>query len=1109
MSDERRASSGDTPGEPGAPDDDDDRAIADLVARIRRSDDPTASLLRPLSEAERRAMSEQVLASLGAKVTRLPTPAASATRRRLAWLLPLAAALTLVVLFLLIPRGGGALVAYRLDLEGDALVRGDHPDGGAAGEPVKLRPETRLRAHLAPAQPARDVSLRLVVVRGGKATVISPPAMQDGQGGFTVDELAGKLLGEQVDGPVELCFALGRPLPDDEALARLALDPSASLPASLRIERRAALLTGFSPKQGALGWSGCKGVRAGPVCEVGRGAALTVWAEGADAGRFSLRVDGVEVNEAPVPVEGGLRFRVEPPREARLLTLSLTGRELLRLPLEAAAEAPRVDAADALRREGKLAEAEDRLIEAERDPAARLPALRVRAKIARKRGDGPRAAALRDEAIAAGRAAGRVSDEVDDQLARIFDLLYQESALAEAGRRLDTLGALDAGDAEDRLKIAYYRGLIAAELGDSRTAIASLGAARLAARRQAVPVYETAVAGPLADLLVGLGRHDEAAAILAEMVQGLAAMADGCDRAHLVTDHGWVLLRAGHLAEATPRLEEAARLAREGCPRVLGDTLTNLAFARLEGGAAGEARALLAQARAAKEGPNALTDAWLSRLSIELLLADDPRAALLAAEELQRAGERSLSPELGFEAELGRARALDRLGDTPAATQAYAAAERALDAWGALVPLGEGRQAFFDRQERGARAWVGFLQREAARAGASAAASLSLASAARRSVARFYRVLGEGDLAGARGAEPDGAYASALGAYRAARARADAALAGGRPPASADLAALRDGQSSAASTFTAAQGAPLRAPAEGELDLVYHPLPEGWLGIGWTAAGVAWKLLGPIDPTAGAASLAASLIEPFRALVERATLIRIHAHARLAEVPFHALPWDGGLLLDRAPLVYALDLPASPASSAACAGAPTALVVADAREDLAGAGSSVAALQATLTARGYTVRLLRGAEARLAPVSAALADPCVALFHYEGHAVFQGRDGVDASLLLADGRLRASDVLRLPRVPRVAVLSGCSTAEASGLGLAQAFLARGAAQVLATTAPVDDLTAARVGQRLYAAPSPAGEIPPRLAEGWKAAFPLLREAGADARDLRAYRVLGR
>ena len=233
------------------------------------------------------------------------------------------------------------------------------------------------------------------------------------------------------------------------------------------------------------------------------------------------------------------------------------------------------------------------------------------------------------------------------------------------------------------------------------------------------------------------------------------------------------------------------------------------------------------------------------------------------------------------------------------------------------------------------------------------------------------------------------------------------------------------------------------------------------------------------------------------------------AHARLAEVAFHALPWDGGLLLDRAPLLYALDLPASAASSAACAGAPIALVVADAREDLAGAGSSAGALQAALASRGYTVRLLRGAEARVAPVSAALADPCVQLFHYEGHAVFQGRDGVDASLLLADGRLRAADVLRLPRVPRAAVLSGCSTAEASGLGLAQAFLARGAAQVLATTAPVDDLTAARVGPLLYAAPSPAGEIPPRLAEGWRAAFPRIRAGGADARDLRAYRVLGR
>lgn len=1065
-----------------------DPPIADLVDRIRRSRDPVAGLLRPLSHAERQAMADRVLATLAAP----PKAALPRRRARFYWVLPAAAALAAAVA--LVPREP-PLVPYQVEVEGDEDQRGAPAEPPKAGPPVRLRPETRLRARLTPEAPARDVAIRLLVVREGRATVIVPPSLQDGRGGFTIDHDAGKLLGEQVDGPVELVFVVGRPLPDDDALARLAVDRTRRVPPAVRIHRQAAVLVGFSPRHGALGFSGCKAVRLGPVCEVERQTQLHVWAEGATASRFVLRLDDREVRSPPATVEGGLRWSLEPAPGSGSLALALAGREVLRVALVEVSGQPGLRAAEALVREGKLDEAEARIDEAT-EAAAALGAIRLRARIARRRGDHARAGALRDQAILLDRAAGRISDEVDDQTARAFDLIFQDGALTEAGRRLSALPPLPVGDAEDLVKIDYYRGLYAAELGDLRGALAALRAARLGARRFGVTAYASAVLSPLADLLGGLGRYEEAAGILAELTRGLGATTDRCDRVHLVMNHGWVLLRARQTGEARRLLEQAAQLAEVDCPRARADVLTNLAFARHEAGATAEARALLDEARAARPAPVTRMTAWQDRLSLEISLADDPTGALAAAEKVRRAGEVNLSAELLFEAELGRARALARLGDTAAAARAFASAEEALDAWGSLVPLGEGRQTFLDRQDRAARAWLTFLLQEAARPGAGSDAARALALAARRSVARFHRLLGEGDRAG----DPDDTEAATRAAYRAARARIDASLSEDRPPSASDLAALRQHRPAA----PALRAAPATL-LQGEVSLVFHPLLEGWIGIAETADRVTFERLGAVDPTASEAALSAALLAPFRDRLADATTVKVYPHRTLAAVPFHALPWDGSALLDHAAVLQGMDLPPAPAP-ATCVGPAAALVVADSRGNLAGAGAAAEVVVAALAARGLSVRRIAGEAATVAEIKRALADPCLRLFHYEGHAVFAGRDGILSALVLADGALTAGQILGLPRVPEVVVLSGCSTAEAEGLGLAQAFLSRGAAEVLATGAKVGDASSAKVARRLYEA---GGNAVPRLSAAWQRAFPRLRGDGVPPADLVAYRVLGR
>jgi CHAT domain-containing protein len=79
-----------------------------------------------------------------------------------------------------------------------------------------------------------------------------------------------------------------------------------------------------------------------------------------------------------------------------------------------------------------------------------------------------------------------------------------------------------------------------------------------------------------------------------------------------------------------------------------------------------------------------------------------------------------------------------------------------------------------------------------------------------------------------------------------------------------------------------------------------------------------------------------------------------------------------------------------------------------------------------------------------------------------------------SALLLSDGSaLSLADVLGQDRMPREVVLSACESAVtgakgvAVGLGLAQAFLLRGTASVVATSEPVDDRVARAFAHAFY------------------------------------------
>ena len=164
--------------------------------------------------------------------------------------------------------------------------------------------------------------------------------------------------------------------------------------------------------------------------------------------------------------------------------------------------------------------------------------------------------------------------------------------------------------------------------------------------------------------------------------------------------------------------------------------------------------------------------------------------------------------------------------------------------------------------------------------------------------------------------------------------------------------------------------------------------------------------------------------------------------------------------------------------------------------------------------RGFTTTLLSASapsRASHAAVRSALERGDISLLHFAGHAKFSGTDGWDSQIPLAEGGLlRVSDVLSLPSVPRLVVLSGCETGRADGLGLAHAFVAAGAGATVGVTRVIPDTDAHEVMRRFYARLSrdaPATPTAATTAAALQAAVRDLRRTGNSTLAWESFRVL--
>jgi CHAT domain-containing protein len=677
-----------------------------------------------------------------------------------------------------------------------------------------------------------------------------------------------------------------------------------------------------------------------------------------------------------------------------------------------------------------------------------------------------------------------VSDLVDDAFALAFALHQRSHRYDEARAVLDDVTALIPSYADGRARDPYYRGILAAETGDLRSALRDLREAELRASRLGLDRLERNARSAYLLALLRLGRASEANESLRSLENELVTTegVTACERVEVAINVGWAALVAnesGAREDASGPLERARAESECGDPYLRGTTLGNLALAYLRRGDTARATSYLADARRTVTEPSGAEQLFWLDVEARIALATwDARRALTLFDRACRLARASLLREAEYTCTLGRAEALEVQGKVADAITAYRAAEDILDERSVLVPLGEGRGSFVGQRGTSARLGVDLLVRTNRVPEALAMARTSRS----RVLAGIERATRLEQLAPPERAK----WEQAIGAYRRARAEIDteaagdwrlpqdklATLAASRKVRDAELAASLEQAMSVIATSPPHVRAAQRE--SGALVLVLHPVRAGWLAIVADDSGVTSFPLGEVNVAADPAALASQILGPLAPRLARAKSLRVLPFGALRAIDLHALPFRGEPLVAKIPVEYPLDLrdalPPQPA-------APSSLivgVVGDPSGDLPAAREEARSVAVTIGKTGAHVQLLEGERATSAAVGDLLtrADG----LHYAGHGLYAGQEGWESLLpLAAGGRLTIGDVLALHHAPRRVVLSGCETARSSregpaeGLGLAQAFVIVGSDEVIAPVRPVRDALAAAMSRAFYEA----------------------------------------
>ncbi len=823
-----------------------------------------------------------------------------------------------------------------------------------------------------------------------------------------------------------------------------------------------------------------------PSLEIGGAAATIGRLEPAERGWRALLPADMPLGTLAVRVDGSAPWTVE-------LQRSISAPEVAAV----AASLPSYDDPDReSRQRAGLARLELALPDLHGD--ARVDALHLASQVALALGDSNRAGKLAAEALADALRESGPGHVM--QAAHLLHSIAGSGSAARWAKDIEELYAEHSLDDRQRANARYDDALVQIADGDIGAAMASLEECERTARHLDLPQLELASASQRAWILAFLGRSDEQRALLARIFE-IAPRVDQlapCRKIGHLNNVAWSLLVTEARSAPTRSTGElierlVADAERPGaCSRAGGEGAATIFNAHLNFAI----EALLRRdSQALRErlawftgrSPPATYGAWVAYLRGELALASGkPRAALAS---LRTVGPTPDDPLLTWQAAVLRGRAAEAVGDKRAALAAYLDAEKQLETVNRAIAIDQGRDGL------------------AAGTHASAAHAIALLleagdvrramTVARSSRNRALRSLGRASTISSLSAEDRRAWAEAIGEYRAlTRQLGDELKHMWSLPEDARRSAehtherlrarMRD---SHARAFAILERAPvgepaLRPPTPDETWLLYHPAPDGWFAFAVTQAEVEFARLPNSDVIRSGRVDATALLRPFRTAIATASSVRFLLMGELLGAPFHLASWDtpgGERLIDRMPVAWALDVAVAPTSERP----RRSLIVANPSTRLPDAGPLPSAgveghvARLALGDAGFSVAMLTGDDADSAKVLAALRG--TDWFHYAGHGWSGGTEGWDSSLQLASQtRIDVRDILVAGPGPRVAVLSGCHTADsrlaggAGGMHLAAAFLIAGSTVVVGSRGPLDDQHAAVFSEEFYAAAERAG-----------------------------------
>lgn len=816
--------------------------------------------------------------------------------------------------------------------------------------------------------------------------------------------------------------------------------------------------------------AGCREWRSGPLCEVGEGDQLSLFVR---TGTISAFLDGQRLRlEDTRRVQGGISLHLSVrPGSLTVRAPDLADWTLALGPHRANEELRQIAQ---LRRNGERVAAEKKLEEL----GAIEGAAAQRGRNALAAGRIEEAIRELEAAVEEDRRLGKHLSEMRDRLALAHTFLNHRYPEATARAQLEALAPLAAEYAEAAADVDYTGAVLASEYNDVRSAL--LHARRLMERAERLARDDLLDAREiLTNVLVFAGRWAEVSAELGSLRAAITDDLPSCKAAELWSNIGWYRLlgrrQAPKLFPEPPieALERAADLYRRTCdrPLLLANAEINLAWAALFDSDGPRAKAAWSRARAAVSTPDLRTMIHLLHLEAELLLAEkQPKVALETFDRLRVLAHTAGATEIVWRAHLGRGRALSAAGATDQAISAYRESEHLLQELAARVPLGEGRDALlFDRGE-GARRLVETL----------------ITAGRLEDAVRAIRESRLAAIAWARGwaleRTQDADTRARMQKLRETRASLDeAAREEWTHPAdeAAERRLARENKIREAhgaldlvlSTGRLPTQQPLptaELPAE-EVAVYVHPAETRIVALVRSGSELS------VDRVAVTGNL--PVLETRSAILEAAPRVHFYVHPSL-----ESLDWPK---MTRGEAIFHADLHLPRAADS-----QDVLIAADPARALPRARQEAKELAERLRTGGLTVTYLE--EADRAALFEALGRP-LELFHYSGHGVQEGFDGLEAGFPLRDRqRFTVVDVLAARSAPRRVVLAACDLGQrsgAAGLSMAQAFLLAGADEVVAAVRPVDDEKTSAWVRAFYAESSTAATSAAKLArDNREAAF---------------------